>query len=155
MNTSRKQRFMARLKSLQDRQGMRIAEYADFLGLPETRVRDFLDGKRLPMASELWRIAAKEHVSSDWLIGLSASIQPASTPAQSGLTDVQQEFLAQKLEKGSQLKKECEDIVGQCLAQGKRLSDDPHLLEKNMELDDIMLWCDIVNSLSASAACKQ
>ena len=147
MKLSRNQCFIARLKSLQDRRGMRVTDYAAFLGLREKRICDFLEGKRLPMASELWRIAAKEHVSMDWLLGLSTSMHPA-------LTAAQQEFLVQKRKKCSQLKEECEEMVAQCLAQGKRLSDDPQLLDKNTELDDIMLWCDIVNSLSASAACK-
>lgn len=140
-------KFKSRLKSLQKKRSLSTQDYAHFLTLTEKRINDFFKGISLPTNAELQIIAAKENVNAEWLAGMDIS-------RQSRLSDAQQSFLAQKWEKSVQLKKECEDLAAQCLAQGKHFSEDWLLLNKNIELEDIRSWCDIVDSLTATATFK-
>ena len=67
--------FQQRLRSLVDRRGETLSQFADRCGINRSALSQFLDNStgRLPRAETLAAIAAAESVSVDWLLGLSQS----------------------------------------------------------------------------------
>lgn len=67
--------FQERLRSLIDRRGENLSEFARHCGLDRSALSQFLDqgATRLPRAEKLASLASANAVSVDWLLGLSQS----------------------------------------------------------------------------------